>query len=742
MAKKSKGRSATARMGTLPGFQQTMKGDSLFGIDGRMADIANAAAAEYERQNPGYSIEAISTLAARASGTRNHPEGWAVDVSITGPNGRLRNAKDARTFREYEKFAQLARAYQQQNYPELDGTFRYGGYFQQGVPFDAMHIDANPKRAGAMANGTWENGLDPDAARRLNRMSGTNLPYSAISQGMSTGVGRLPAEAPRPTPRPDPAATRLAEAYAAGGRRSYGKSAPAGDFSGPDVRGLARGYGDLAKSLQTAGARTGSGGVVAPSPLSPVRAAQGVRDIRARQDVNAAAAAARRNRTTTAPTTSAAAPRRAVDVAQHGSFGLDPGVAALTASVARNLAPLGRLPARPSMFTPATVAGTSTPTAVAGASRMAPGAGLTPQQALTQAATLLRPTASVASNFPARPAGTPSGMPPAATGRLPGEAPRPSPRPTASIASSLPATTGAVPTARPSMTTSAFPGRPAGTPAGMPAASRFQDVTTAVPTARPALSNVATPAQTAAAYAGYPDEASRAAVKSGYKYGDYTVADRPIKEVTSIEEAPTAPRQQSSVKAGGFPPAPPSGTFPKAPPAYDPAHPPGVMGKIGDLAQRYGPGLAVKALGISNPLVGLGATLLGMSLNEAKPGQIFGNPFAGLAKTAKAMFASAPQTYQGPRTTYGTGLNAISDVLGGSTPVGATAYSRSTPGYRVTNVGNNTVEKVNQYGFRSYEQVKPGLTAAKKTSQSKAGGGRSLSPAADKARSEGKGGLY
>ena len=143
----------------------------------------------------------------------------------------------------------------------------------------------------------------------------------------------------------------------------------------------------------------------------------------------------------------------------------------------------------------------------------------------------------------------------------------------------------------------------------------------------------------------------------------------------------------------------------------DPAHPPGFMGKLGDFAQRYGPQIAGTL--IAGPVGGLLGGLLGRSFDAAKPGQVLGNPFQGLANTARAMGMFQSGTpYAGPVSTYGYGTRAIGDVLGGNAPVGSRAYSRSTPGYHVTSLPNGMVQKTNQYGFTSFERPSMGPTAS------------------------------
>lgn len=94
------------------------------------------------------------------------------------------------------------------------------------------------------------------------------------------------------------------------------------------------------------------------------------------------------------------------------------------------------------------------------------------------------------------------------------------------------------------------------------------------------------------------------------------------------------------------------------------------LGPIAGLAVKYGAPMLGKALG------GIGQSIFGGTPNPA-------------------------------RTTYGYGTQAIGDVLGGAGGAGATAYSRSTPGYSVTNLGNGVIAKTNQYGVTSYTNIGP-----------------------------------
>lgn len=124
-------------------------------VDPRLMDIVETAASRFPLQ-----VEAVSGRAARASGTQNHPHGWAIDVRIYGPDGKpLPNYQNASSFRTYEQFAQVARQVQQEKYPELNRDFRWGGYFGGRFGWDQMHLDINPNYKGAAARGSWEEGL-------------------------------------------------------------------------------------------------------------------------------------------------------------------------------------------------------------------------------------------------------------------------------------------------------------------------------------------------------------------------------------------------------------------------------------------------------------------------------------------------------------------------------------------------------------------------------------------------------
>lgn len=152
--------------------------------------------------------------------------------------------------------------------------------------------------------------------------------------------------------------------------------------------------------------------------------------------------------------------------------------------------------------------------------------------------------------------------------------------------------------------------------------------------------------------------------------------------------------------------------------------------KKGKLAQR------AAAAAVGGLLGGLPGAAIGGLLGPAA--MRAGNPFGALG----GLFGGTPNP---SRSNYGTGLAAISDLLGGGGTAGATAYSRSTPGYSVTNLGNGWIEKQNQYGVKSYEHT--GFTGSLFGEGGLFGGrdragGRGLSDKASADIDAGRGGLF
>jgi hypothetical protein len=127
-------------------------------LDVRLIDILKLAAAV----SP-YNVQAISGVASRRKGTKNHIGGYAIDVNLVDPatSKVLDNYQKGAAFLQYEEFAQIAREIQVQKYPDLNDVFRWGGYFLGGTdPLDLMHFDINPDKGGATAGGSWDKGAN------------------------------------------------------------------------------------------------------------------------------------------------------------------------------------------------------------------------------------------------------------------------------------------------------------------------------------------------------------------------------------------------------------------------------------------------------------------------------------------------------------------------------------------------------------------------------------------------------
>jgi spore germination cell wall hydrolase CwlJ-like protein len=135
--------------------------------DARLVDVMRRTAAK----SP-YNVVMFSGY--RPGDSRLHGGKIATDVYLVDPNTgiALPNLKSAYGFAPMEEFAQLARATQQEVYPKLNDTFRWGGYFSGGEgkygAVDLMHFDLGP--TWKMAGGDWENGLTANQAKIISRM--------------------------------------------------------------------------------------------------------------------------------------------------------------------------------------------------------------------------------------------------------------------------------------------------------------------------------------------------------------------------------------------------------------------------------------------------------------------------------------------------------------------------------------------------------------------------------------------
>lgn len=124
-------------------------------IDPRLYEIMALAA----KDSP-YEVRFDSGF--RQGDKRQHGKHNALDVELWRDGKKLSDYQDPRHFREYEQFAQSARRIQQQLYPELDGAFRWGGYFSGKKNYgalDLMHFDVGGGKGLGMLGGSWDGGL-------------------------------------------------------------------------------------------------------------------------------------------------------------------------------------------------------------------------------------------------------------------------------------------------------------------------------------------------------------------------------------------------------------------------------------------------------------------------------------------------------------------------------------------------------------------------------------------------------
>ena len=126
--------------------------------DPRLQEILTIAA-----QNTPYDVQFKSGY--RPGDKRQHGKHNAIDVQLVDKRtGKaLADYQDPRHFRDYEQFAQTAKAVQEQLYPELGDAFRWGGYFSGKKNYgalDLMHFDIGGGKGLGMLGGSWEGGLN------------------------------------------------------------------------------------------------------------------------------------------------------------------------------------------------------------------------------------------------------------------------------------------------------------------------------------------------------------------------------------------------------------------------------------------------------------------------------------------------------------------------------------------------------------------------------------------------------
>lgn len=177
------------------------------GVDNRLTEILQEAATRF----PGFKVDAISGF--RPGDSRFHGRGLATDVSLTNllTGQKLGNYQDASTFRDYEKFAQVAQQVASER--GLGDELRWGGYFggargKYGA-MDTMHFDLAGRRVG-MGGGSWEDGLNAkqramwpgaesvgmgksanEAAQALDKLATSSTTANQGLQTAAEGLGQL-----------------------------------------------------------------------------------------------------------------------------------------------------------------------------------------------------------------------------------------------------------------------------------------------------------------------------------------------------------------------------------------------------------------------------------------------------------------------------------------------------------------------------------------------------------------------
>lgn len=227
------------------------------GVDPKLRRIIEEAA-----QRSGTKVEIRSGAEKRRRSGSAHNRGLALDLWLIDENGNriphgaggineasARGAAEG--FGAYEKFAQVAREVQQELYPELDKSFRWGGYFS-GAPnkygsLDTMQFDIAGSPKLGMAGGSWETGLTNEQ-RRLWENAGYQI---------SPGGGSVQAPTRRPMSRQEQFYQSMLPGVLEASRRTgvdpriimaqaaletgYGKSAPNNNYFGIKSHGKAGG---------------------------------------------------------------------------------------------------------------------------------------------------------------------------------------------------------------------------------------------------------------------------------------------------------------------------------------------------------------------------------------------------------------------------------------------------------------------------------------------------------------------
>jgi LysM repeat protein len=162
---------------------------SLKGVDPRLWDIVQHAVAA----QPYDAVIRSGSEGRPGGGKANHRGGYAIDVTLVDPKSQERIpdeglANGGASFSTYERYAQAARVYQKEKYPELSNRFRWGGGFVQGgTPMDLMHLDITPKAGGSMAMYNWDRGLGYSSSGAKTDYAALHFPKAASNGGLGDG---------------------------------------------------------------------------------------------------------------------------------------------------------------------------------------------------------------------------------------------------------------------------------------------------------------------------------------------------------------------------------------------------------------------------------------------------------------------------------------------------------------------------------------------------------------------------
>lgn len=153
----------TATLQAVESDKFSVLGGSIEGVDPRLVNVVKASSNDLPE---GYTVKMISGYDARSTGTKNHPNGLAMDVQIYDNEGNLiPHNKNSAGWKEYEKLYRSVNIRGKDMYP--DQEFIWGGAWisEAAGRGDPMHyqivnrdIVGTSKSSGKYS---FESGLDP-----------------------------------------------------------------------------------------------------------------------------------------------------------------------------------------------------------------------------------------------------------------------------------------------------------------------------------------------------------------------------------------------------------------------------------------------------------------------------------------------------------------------------------------------------------------------------------------------------